>query len=169
MAKYETAPYQTLVKDGSFELRAYDAFLTAAVRESNWENSNGFGQIFNYISGSNKAGQKISMTTPVFNELEPDAASTEFVLPSAFTGKTPPEPENPAIKIKSHDAQLAAVICFSGNAHSDRVRLMEHKLLQWIQENGLKVVGPPRLARYNPPIVPPFLRRNELLISVEKV
>lgn len=168
MAKYETAPYKTLVTDGQFELRAYDAFYTAAVREPNWEDSNGFRQIFNYISGSNKAGEKISMTTPVFNELEQDHASTEFVLPSAFTGKKPPEPENPAIQIKAHQAQLAAVIRFSGKTQPERVRLMEERLRLWIKSNSLRAVGPPRLARYNPPMIPPFLRRNELLLKIVK-
>lgn len=167
MAKYETAPYKTLVKDDPFELRAYDEFYTAAVTEPDWENSNGFRQIFNYISGSNKASQKISMTTPVFNELETDRASTEFVLPSAFTGKEPPEPDNPSIRIKPHEAQLAAAIRFSGKASPERIRLMERRLRIWIDSNDLKAVGPPRLARYNPPMVPPFLRRNELLLSVK--
>jgi hypothetical protein len=36
----------------------------------------------------------------------------------------------------------------------------------WIRENGLKIVGDPVWARYNPPFTLWFLRRNEILIPV---
>lgn len=168
MARYETAPYTTLEQDGRFELRAYGSYYTAAVRERDWANSEGFRQIFNYISGGNETGQKISMTTPVINELEPDRTTTEFVIPSEFSGKPLPRPMDPAIEIKANPERLTAVIRFSGTAHPPRVAQMEERLRQWIEGKGLRATGTPRLARYNPPFIPPFLRRNELLLDVRK-
>jgi hypothetical protein len=41
-------------------------------------------------------------------------------------------------------------------------------LLAWIEKINMKPSGNFRLARYNPPFVPPFLRRNELLIDILK-
>lgn len=70
LSKYETAPYKVLEKEELFEIRQYDAFYTAAVEEDTLEGSSGFRQIFDYISGNNEDQTKISMTTPVFNEMK---------------------------------------------------------------------------------------------------
>ena len=169
MAKYETAPYQTIETDGEFELRAYEAFYTAAVESPLWESSDGFRQIFDYISGSNETGEKISMTTPVFNELDQTATSTEFVMPSDYVEKPLPKPQNPAVRIKSHEARLVATLRFSGTVQARSVKQQEEKLRQWISAHGLVAMGTPRLARYNAPFIPPFLRRNELLLDVQKL
>lgn len=169
MAKYETAPYETLKTDAPFELRRYRSFYSAAVTSQTWDGNDGFRQIFDYISGANDTGQKISMTTPVINELDQDAATTEFVMPAAYSSQTLPRPNNPAIQIKAWDERLTAVIRFSGTSSETRLREMESKLRNWITAQGLKIVSPPRLARYNPPFVPPFLRRNELLLDVTKI
>ena len=42
------------------------------------------------------------------------------------------------------------------------------RLLAWLQEQGLKSIGEPVWARYNPPFMPWFLRRNEVLIAVQE-
>ena len=168
MAIYVTAPYETLATDGPFELRRYGAFTSAAVDSQAWEGGDGFSRIFNYISGANETGQKISMTTPVLNELTQNAATTEFVMPAAFTPDTLPRPNDPSIRIRSWDQRLTVVIRFSGNARADRVAQMEARLSDWIRHRGLQIIGAPRLARYNPPFIPPFLRRNELLLDVTK-
>lgn len=168
MAKYETAPYETFETDGNFELRAYNAFYTAAVDTPVWQSSEGFSQIFEYISGSNATGEKISMTTPVINELNEGSSSTEFVMPSDYSEKSLPKPRNSAIQIKAHSPRLVAVLRFSGTVRTLKVGQMEAKLRQWIESKGLQATGPMRLARYNPPFIPPFLRRNELLLDVRR-
>lgn len=165
MAPYETAPYQVLKAEPPFELRAYDAFVTASVDSRDWINSDGFNQIFNYISGSNEAGQKISMTTPVFNELESSRATTEFVMPREVTPLLP-RPQDPSITLKSHSPVKTAVITFSGRMNEAAVQKHKARLTDWIHRQGLTPAGPIRLARYNPPFIPPFLRRNEILMDV---
>jgi Fe-S oxidoreductase len=42
----------------------------------------------------------------------------------------------------------------------------EKRLKELIRQRGLKIVGEPVFARYNPPFMPWFLRRNEVLIPV---
>ena len=39
--------------------------------------------------------------------------------------------------------------------------------MRLIEERGLRPVGEPIFARYNPPFMPWFLRRNEVLVQVE--
>ncbi len=85
MSLYETAKYEVLEKEGKFEIREYEPYYTAAVLESDPVETYGFNQIFNYISGNNVSNEKISMTTPVLNELEQGQFTTEFVLPSKST------------------------------------------------------------------------------------
>ena len=163
MSKYETAPYKVLEKEGPFELRQYDAFYTAAV-----EDSYGFNQIFDYISGSNEQQTKISMTTPVFNEMKETHMTTEFVMPSEYAKDPPPAPSNPKVRIRRNEPRMTASVTFSGSAQEKRIREYEKQLLDWIREKQLKPSGNFILARYNPPFIPPLFRRNELLIDVSK-
>ncbi len=166
MSKYETAPYKVIQKEGRYEIRQYDAYYTAGVLEQNLESSSGFRQIFDYISGNNKDEQKISMTTPVFNELAKDKVSTEFVMPKKYTEDNPPEPSNPRITIRKTEKKLVASVTFSGTTNPEKIREYENLLLKWIGKISLKPSGNFRLARYNPPFTPPFLRRNEILVDV---
>jgi hypothetical protein len=90
MSLYETAKYEVLEKEGKFEIREYEPYYTAAVPESDPVETYGFNQIFNYISGNNGSKEKISMTTPVFNELENGKFTTEFVMPGKYREQSPP-------------------------------------------------------------------------------
>lgn len=168
MSKYETAPYKVIEKDGHFEIRQYDAFYTASVDGTSLEGSNGFSQIFDYISGSNEGQKKISMTTPVFNEISKDKVSTEFVMPSKYSEDTLPEPANPNVKIRRVEKKLTASVTFSGSVSGDKIRSYEKELLAWISRKNLKPSGNFRVARYNPPFIPAIFRRNEILIDIEK-
>lgn len=168
MSKYETAPYKVMRKEGHFEIRQYDAYYTAAVEETSLEGSSGFRQIFDYISGGNEDQKKISMTTPVINEMGREKVSTEFVMPGNFSEGTLPEPSNPKVKIKKTEPRLTASVTFSGTTSRKKVTEYEKRLLAWIEKKNLKPSGTIKLARYNPPFMPPFLRRNEIIIDVVK-
>jgi len=112
LSKYETAPYRVLEKEGPFEIRQYDAFYTAAVEEDTLEGSSGFSQIFDYISGNNEDQTKISMTTPVFNEMKKKKVTTEFVMPSKYTEDAPPKPSSTRVKIRRNEPRLSASVTF---------------------------------------------------------
>jgi hypothetical protein len=64
-------------------------------------------------------------------------------------------------------ARTFAAVSFSGRWTDENFREYTEELRFWISKQGLKVVGDPIIARYNPPIVPSFFRRNEILIPVE--
>ncbi|MFP3868844.1 MAG: heme-binding protein [Desulfobacteraceae bacterium] len=59
-----------------------------------------------------------------------------------------------------------AVLKYSGIWSKELYEYKEKRLREFISSRGLKIVGEPIFARYNPPFMPWFLRRNEVLIPV---
>lgn len=166
MSLYETAKYEVLEKDGKFEIREYDSFYTAAVSESDPIDTNGFSDIFGYISGDNVSKEKISMTTPVMNELGEEKYTTEFVMPSKYKDVSPPKPMNENITIKRREKRQCAAVTFNGSVYKEKIQKNEEELLKWLSKINRVPEGTFRLARYNPPFTPPPLKRNEILIDV---
>ena len=168
MAVIETAKYTVVRKDGNIEIRAYDKLITAAVSDGDFIRDTGFTTIFNYISGDNEKKEKISMTTPVINEME-DQTTTEFVMPKKYSREDLPEPKNRNVEIKERPARWVLSIRFNGIIKTERLSFYEKILRDYAANHNLKTKGTLKLARYNPPMVPGFLRRNELHIDLENI
>jgi hypothetical protein len=166
MSKYESPKYHIIKREGSIEIRHYDAFSTTAIGESDLSGYEGFGLLFSYISGNNKPQEKISMTVPVINEFEPNQMTMEFVVPNKYYGNIP-EPINPRLITKNYPAHFAAAIIFSWGTSKRRVEKMKLHLQNWLSINNILTAGSFRLARYNPPFSLPFLRTNEIIVSIE--
>ena len=163
----ETAAYEVLESDGKVEIRSYAPLMTAAVEEKDIENTSGFGTIFQYIGGNNENREKISMTTPVINELHEEGSTTEFVMPSKYDNSTLPKPSNEKVKIKLTEARVVLCITFNGRVTDERVKYFKHLLLHYAKTKDLETTGVFRLARYNPPFVPAVFRHNELMIDLK--
>lgn len=88
-------------------------------------------------------------------------------MPSTYTMETLPEPLDPKVEFKKVPGRLVAALRYSGTWSKTRYEQKEADLRAIIQARGLKPVGEPVFARYNPPFMPWFLRRNEVLIPVE--
>jgi len=118
--------------------------------------------------GQRPAGEKIAMTAPVGQRQKDGAWAVSFMMPADYTLDTLPEPKNPAVKIREVPARRMAAIEYSG--FWSEKNYLEHKerLEKWISEKGLKATGSAEWARYDPPFKPWFLRRNEVLIPVER-
>ncbi|MCA9181295.1 MAG: heme-binding protein [Planctomycetales bacterium] len=65
---YESAQYKAVGVDGAFEIREYPELMlvSTSTKLETQENDGSLMRLFRYISGSNDAEQKVSMTTPVF-------------------------------------------------------------------------------------------------------
>ncbi len=181
----EKLPYNVLEKDGRFELRQYDTYIVAETTvEGNFKavGNEGFRRLFNYISGSNRTKQEIAMTSPVSQESNPEKIAMTapvnqeriegkwriaFVMPSKYTLETLPEPIDDQVKLKEVRGRLAAVVRYSGTWSRDRYEEKKGRLEDWIRQKSLVPAGEPIFARYNPPFMPWFLRRNEVWIPVE--
>ncbi len=61
-----------------------------------------------------------------------------------------------------------AAIRYSGFWSRSRYDDHERKLREWIDQRGLEPISEPVWARYDPPFMPWFLRRNEVVIEVRE-
>ncbi len=111
------------------------------------------------------SSQKIAMTRPVTVEHFGDTWRVYFVMPAAYTMNTLPYPKDTRVSLREIEAQNKAVITFSGFAGEDKVKIKTDTLLEWMNSHELVASSTAKLARYNPPWTPPFMRRNEILIS----
>jgi hypothetical protein len=87
-------------------------------------------------------------------------------MPSEFTMATLPKPLNPLVTIRELPAQKRAAIIFSGFNNEAKVLEKTKALEEWIKSKQWQTIGAPQFARYNPPWSLPFMRRNEILITV---
>lgn len=180
----EEAKYSVVRGEDQFELRKYEPHILAETTvDGDFEDAGNaaFGRLFKYISGNNVQQQKVSMTSPVgqapssekiemtspVGQQEQNGKwSVSFMMPAYFTPETTPEPKDPAISIRQVPARHIAAVRYSGFWSEKGYRRNLAKLRKWIEEGGLQVVGKPIWARYNPPFMPWFLRRNEILVPV---
>jgi hypothetical protein len=187
----EEPKFSIIEESEPFELRAYAPQLIAEVKvegDLDTASSQGFRLIAAFIFGQNQVSEKISMTAPVAIEtaqrtkiamtvpvgIEASKESAtgvnqwlfSFVMPSEYTMATLPKPLNPLVTIRELPAQKRAAIIFSGFNNEAKVLEKTKALEEWIKSKQLQAIGNPQFARYNPPWSIPFMRRNEILITV---
>jgi len=183
----EEVKYRVLESSGDFELRQYESSLgaeTTVEGDFHEVGNEGFRRLFDYISGKNRKKQSIPMTAPVSQEASSEkipmtapvnqekvggAWRITFLMPSAFTMETLPEPLDSRVKLVKIPGRLMAALSYSGTWSRERYEGKEQRLKELIRQRGLKIEGEPVFARYNPPFMPWFLRRNEVLIPVGQV
>ena len=182
---YEEAKYTVIMKEESFELRQYEKHIVAeTIVEGDFDRvgNEGFRRLFKYISGENQKKQsiamtapvsqdagseKIAMTTPVNQERTGNQWRIAFLMPSAYTIEKLPQPLDPKVLLKEIPPRRMAAITYSGTWSKKRYEEKKALLELFIKKQGLKSIGEPVFARYNPPFMPWFLRRNEVLIPVQ--
>lgn len=183
----EQPAYETLKRDGDFEVRMYNGYILAQVDvKSDFDDAlyKGFMALFDYITGHNRVRSKVPMTIPVTEEIveghqnipmtAPVTAEAtgegiyriSFVMPARYTLETLPQPDNVDIHFREVGDHNAAVIRFSGHSHEPRVREKIQQLEEWMRANDMVPKSGFRLARYDPPWVPGFMRRNEVMADV---
>jgi hypothetical protein len=75
---------------------------------------------------------------------------------------------DPRVRLIKVPGYLMAALSYSGTWSRGRYQDKENRLKELIRQKDLKIVGEPVFARYNPPFMPWFWRRNEVLIPVER-
>jgi hypothetical protein len=181
----EEAAYTVLESDNNFEIREYAPHILAeTIVDGDLEEAGNkaFKRLFGYISGDNRArekvamttpvsqvpkGEKIKMTAPVGQTRAQESWVVSFMMPATYTLETLPQPDDPAVTLRQVDAQRMAAVRYSGFWSEKAYLRNKQKLESWIREKGLIMTGNPVWARYNSPFSLWFLRRNEILIPVE--
>ena len=163
---YKEASHEVLKKDGPIELRKYSELqLVKTVMENNQDS--GFMRLFRYIDGGNDQNQKIAMTTPVFTSKGDEKSTMAFVLPAELKPNEVPVPNLKTVEVATQPEMIVAVRRYAGR-HRTAPEKIKLELMKWIENNEFISGSSPIEAFYDPPWIPGFLRRNELIIPVTK-
>lgn len=185
VSNVEQAKYDVVETHGTIEIRDYSPMIVAEVSVSGDREeaiSAGFRMIADYIFGNNISSQKVAMTAPVIEEPSEKIAMTapvtqqggegvwlvRFVMPSSYTMETLPKPNNAEVILNEIAGKRFAVIRFSGLPKPDSLEKQSRQLEAFIQEKKLQSVSEPTYAFFNPPWTLPFLRRNEVMIEIQR-
>ncbi|MGC8775453.1 MAG: SOUL family heme-binding protein [Chlorobaculum sp.] len=178
-------PYEELKRDGAFEVRRYGSMVIAEtiLEEESYSaaSDKGFNRLAGYIFGKNRSKSSISMTAPVLQERGSEKLSMTapvlqqpgkggwsmaFVLPEGFTLQSAPEPLDPEVKLRELPPSTIAVVTFSGLHSAANLEKYGRQLQAWLKKQGYRALSEPKLASYDPPWTLPFLRRNEVQITI---
>jgi len=181
----EEPAYSVLEKKDGYEIREYEPYIIATVEiEGTYEQAltDGFRLIADYIFGNNTGKEQIAMTAPV-QETEPEkiamtvpvletensstVRSISFVMPSKYTIENIPKPNNKRVVLREVPQQRVAALSFSWGSGAGRVASKKEELLDLLKRDSAITTGTPYGAFYNPPFTPPFMKRNEILITIE--
>ena len=183
----EEPNYTVIEQAEDFELRQYEPYIVAeTLVEGDFSEvgNEGFRRLAGYIFGKNRkeesidmtapvnqepSSEKIAMTAPVNQQVEDGKWRITFTMPAEYSMETLPMPLDDRVILKQEPGRLMAAIRYSGTWSRDRYQEKEASLRSFIGEHGLKIVGEPVFARYNAPYTLWFLRRNEVLIPVERL
>ena len=185
----EQPQYQVVHTDGDIEYRQYESYLVSEtvienVGDYKAAGNEGFRRLFRYITGSNQAQAKISMTKPVAQVPASEkiamtvpvqqsgsgaAWSVAFMLPSQYTLETAPAPTDPRVQVREVPGKLMAVLRYSGRWTERNYSKKRAVLLDSIMDRSVSPIGEIQTALYDPPYMPPFFRRNEVMIEVDRV
>jgi effector-binding domain-containing protein len=180
----ETPKYSVIRKYNEIEIRQYPSYIQAEVTigDTNYKSAieRGFNVLAGYIFGNNISQHKIEMTAPVqASQSEKIAMTTPvtvtgaanftvaFIMPAQYTLETLPQPTDNRVHLIRLPARSMAAIRFSGFFRQETIEKNKQRLSGWLAEQGLETEGDFIVAGYNPPWVPGFLARNEVLIHVK--
>ena len=181
---YESPTYRVVDRFGEIEIREYEPYLVAETTVDGGlegAGNRGFRILAKYIFGDNQGkrkiamttpmsqeiteGTKISMTAPVTQEKAGDEYRIQFMMPAEYSREELPEPNDPRIAIREIPARRFAAVRYSGTWSKRNYQEHLEKLLATLNAEGYEPLGEPVWARYNPPFMPWFLRRNEILTA----
>jgi len=180
----EEPSYRVIESAPPVEIREYAPYVVAETRvagDFRDVGNEGFRRLFGYISGENRGTTKITMTAPVTQQASPEriamtAPVTQqaeggvyriaFVLPSQYTLENAPVPNHPEVRLAQVPARKVVAVRYSGLWSAENYRRALAELVSFAGQRGLKLAGEPIYARYDPPFMPWFLRRNEILVEI---
>jgi len=185
----EEPEFEVVRQLGEVEVRQYASYVVAeVVVEGSAQNAGNvaFPILAGYIFGKNKGERKMAMTTPVTQTQTPKPMKmamtapvtqtavgathlVQFVLPRSVSLATAPEPLDSRVQLREVAASQVAVIRYRGLWSASNYEQNLAKLKAALEGAGLAWTGEPVLSRYDPPLTPGFLRRNEIWLHLKPV
>ena len=161
------------------EVRDYAAYVVAEVTvpgPASEAGNQAFPILAGYIFRKNQGEQKMAMTAPVTQAPLPRAEGTsataegfivQFVLPAGITREGAPRPLDNRVRLRDVTPSRVAAIRYSGRWSESNKNEHLAKLKATLQSAGLAWTGEPMLSRYNGPMTPWFMRRNEVWLTLK--
>lgn len=180
----EEPAYEVARQIGGIEIRHYQPYVVAEVvlpGSAQDTGNRGFRILAGYIFGKNKGERRLAMTAPVTQAVAPtqlpkavpvtrqrasDTYLVQFVLPRDVALETAPVPLDPRIVLREEPPRRVAAIRYSGRWSDANYDSHLAELEAALKAAGLRWTGAPIYSRYNPPITPWFLRRNEIWLRL---
>ncbi len=180
----EEPDYQVLRTVGEVEVRQYAPYVVAEVLVQGppmEAGSKAFPILAGYIFGKNKGERKFAMTAPVTQTAAPvrmamtapvtqtegaEGTVVQFVLPKGVTLATAPEPLDARVVLREVPGYRVGAIRYSGFWSEANNQAQLTRLHVDLQAADLAWAGEPTYARYNGPMTPWFMRRNEIWLTL---
>ena len=180
----EEPAYEVISKSDDVEIRRYAPYVVAELSvdaPADKAGSQAFPILAGYIFGNNKGGTKLAMTAPVIQAGVPDSVElttpsasrsaadshvVQFVLPKGVSPESAPVPIDQRVRVRDVASVQVAVIVYSGSWSTRNYEEHLARLKAVLAEKGIPWTGEPIYARYNPPLTPWFMRRNEIWLTL---
>ena len=161
----ERQKFDLVKRIDNIEIRRYHPCVMAdVIVDASYMNAAnlGFRPLVTYISQN-----QIAMTAPVLQEqLHADSWVVSFVMPDGMTLEDLPLPKNQSVTLRTVKEHTCAVLGFSGMTTEAKLHQKEAELRAAMAEANLMATGPMRIARFDPPWKPGFMRHNEVIIPI---
>jgi hypothetical protein len=158
--------FDLVKKIENIEIRRYHPCVMAdVIVDASYSNAGsiGFRPLVSYISENS-----IAMTAPVLQEqLHTESWVVSFVMPDGMELRDLPIPKNQRVTLRTIHQHTAAALGFSGMTSEVKIHEKEAELRSALTKANLKPTGPMRIARFDPPWKPGFLRHNEVIIPIQ--
>ena len=180
----EEPDFEVLRKVGEVEVRQYAPYVVAEVLVTGPAMEAGnraFPILAGYIFGKNKGERKFAMTAPVTQTAAPvrmamtapvtqtesaEGTVVQFVLPKGVTLASAPEPVDARVVLREVPGALVGAVRYSGFWSEANNRTQLARLHADLRAADLAWTGEPTYSRYNGPMTPWFMRRNEVWLTL---
>ena len=177
----ENTKYKVAVHEGPLELRDYPAIVAAVVAVDGTRShavNTGFRLLAEHIFGKHQWTSKIVMTAPVTqsprspgvslmtNTEHSSSWTISFRMPATYAAQSLPTSTDVRVHFERAPARRIAAIRFSGFWSNANLECHEIQLLRWLHMEHVTPLSAPIYAYYDPPWIPWFLRRIEVLIEI---
>jgi hypothetical protein len=181
--------YTVVDATDNYEIRRYGAYIVAEIDVDGSMSETGstaFRALAGYIFGKNTSSEKMVMTAPVETQPKTDGVRMQmtapveshpaeeapgrhtyaFVMERKYTLQTLPRPVDSRIRLVTRPERTMAVRKYTGGWSESRYIAERDTLLSALDANGVAARGEPILARYDGPMTPWFMRRNEVMVEL---
>jgi hypothetical protein len=165
----EEPPHTVTTLGDGVEIRSYQKRIAAETTVTDTEEgarNAGFRRLAGYIFGGNHQDTKIAMTAPVAQTPDADDWVIRFFMPSTWTMSELPSPDDDRVRLVYVPPETVAVLRFSGNRDAKAVASHAEKLRNTLCAYGFDATGDAVAWFYDPPWTLPFLRRNEIALTL---